>query len=455
MTRRLTRRGALGAAAAAGALALGGCLDGGRRRGGEFWDDPPSIDTAGVSRAIETPVPDRPRLVPVPIESEAATAFADRVDRLLEPVPDPLTAETLPNGAIREQIAAGRDDARDALPAPEASLTPLRRAERFATARAHAATAVGTWAAVTTEGDPEGVTAGLGTVRHRTAETLAALPGTASDPLAGAAVYGPIERWLDTARRRDLVGGEGEIAASANPLRAGETVGEVERVQSHVEVGRHLRRRYEGSLSEPRAVDTPLREAAEAVGAAIGDRLRALHGEEAERLRRSPGIEAFLDDRPVPRDAPSVSLLSGAVYRTFDELWFDPIPIDDWTPDHPATSLTRTALARVRLRALDALAARIEDGETMFPSDPAAVADARDDAIGSMEGLVTSANPLARWLGAQVRPLFDEHDAVLSGTTPGARPVAEAFAGYRWIGLVADEVDPVLASVNDAVESAD
>ena len=34
-------------------------------------------------------------------------------------------------------------------------------------------------------------------------------------------------------------------------------------------------------------------------------------------------------------------------------------------------------------------------------------------------------------------------------------PVAEAFAGYRWIGLVAGEVDPVLASVTDAFESAD
>jgi len=450
VTRRLTRRGALGAAAA---VAFGGCLDGGRRRG--FWDDPPSLDTDGVSRAVETSVPDRPRLIPVSIESGVAAAFADRVDRLLRPIPEPLTAEMIPNGAIREQIASARDDARDALPAPEESITPLRRAERFATARGHAATAVGTWAAVTTEGDPEAVTAGPGTVRHRTAETLEALPGTASDTLAGAAVYGPIERWLDTARRRDLVGGGGGVAASANPLRAGETVGEVERVQSEVEAGRHLRDRYQRSLADPRAVDAPLREAAERIGAEIGERLRALHGSDTDRLRQSPGIEAFLDDRPIPRDAPSVSLLSSALYRTFDELWFDPIPIDDWTPDHPATALTRTALARVRLRALDVLAARIEEGETMFPADAAALGDARDDAIGSVEGLVTSANPLARWLGAQFRPLFAERDAVLSGTASDARPVAEAFAGYRWIGLVTGEADPVLASVTDAFESVD
>ncbi|WP_144921260.1 hypothetical protein [Halorubrum salsamenti] len=450
MTRRLTRRGAL---AAAGALAFGGCLDGDRDRGRGFWDDPPSLDTSGASRAIGTPVPDRPRLVPVSIETEVSAALADRVDRLLGPVPDPLTAETLPNGAIRERITGARDAARDALPAPGESLTPHRRAERFATARGHAATAAGTWAGVTTEGDPGAVTADVGTVRNRAAETLETLPGTASDPLAGAGVYGPIERRLDTARRRDLVGGSAGVADSANPLRAGETVGDIERVQSHVEVGRHLRDRYRESLAEPQAVDAPLRRAAERLGGAIGDRLRELHGGDTDRLRGIPGADAFLDDRPVARDAPSVSLLSRASYRTFEDLRFDPVPIDDWTPDHPATALTRTALARVRLRALDALAVRIEGGETMFPADTADIEDARDAAIRSVELLSTNPNPLARWLGGRFRSLFDERDAALARSDPRVRAVVEAFGTYRWIELVTEEAAPVLASISDAIGS--
>ncbi len=151
-------------------------------------------------------------------------------------------------------------------------------------------------------------------------------------------------------------------------------------------------------------------------------------------------------------DAPSVSLLSRANYRTFEDLRFDPVPVDDWTPDHPATALTRTTLARVRLRALDALAARIEDGETLFPADAAAVEAARDAAVRSVEGLVTSANPLARWLGRRFRPLFAERDAALAGTDPTVRAVAEAFGTYRWIGLVADETDPVLSAVTGAIE---
>jgi len=448
VTRRLTRRGAL---AAAGTLALGGCLDGGRGRDRGFWDDPPSLDTSGVSGAIETPVPDRPRLVPVSIGGEVSASFADRVDRLLAPIPEPLTATALPNGAIREQITESRDAAREALPASGESATPLRRAERFATARGHAATAVGTWAGVTTEGDPRAVTESVGTVRNRAGSTLDTLPGGASTPLAGAAVYGPIERWLDTALRRDLVGGSAGVDESANPLRAGETVGEVERVRSHVEVGRHLRDRYEGSLAEPEAVAAPLREAAERVGAEVGERLRELHGGDTERLRQNPGTDAFLGDRPIPRDAPSVSLLSRASYRTFEDLWFDPVPIDDWTPDHPATALTRTALARVRLRALDALAARIEDGETLFPADAAAVEEGRDGAIRSVDALVTSENPLERWLGAQFRTLFAERDAALAESDPDPRAVARAVATYRWVELVGDETSPVTAAVTDAI----
>jgi hypothetical protein len=453
VTRRFTRRGAL---AAAGALALGGCLDGGRGRDRGFRDDPPDLDTAGAAGAVDAPVPDRPRLVPVAFEPGAAAAFADRVDRLLEPVPDPLTAETVPNGAIREQIASGRDDARDALPAPDESLTPLRRAERLATARGRAATAVGTWAAVTVEGDPRAVTARVGAVRSRIGDLADDLPGDASDPLAGAGVYGPIERWLDVARRRELVGGSAGVADSANPLRAGETVGDIERTQSHVEAGRYLRDRYRASLAEPRAVDAPLREAAERVGAEIGERLRELHGDETDpiSLRGSPGTDAFLDHRPVARDAPSVSLLPRALYRTFEDLRFAPVPVpvDEYTPDHPATALTRTALARVRLRGLDALAARIEDGETLFPEDADAIGNAREDAVRSVEALSTSANPLARWLGSEFRPLFAEPDTALAGSDSQVRAVAEAFAAYRWIELVGDEVDAVLASVSDAIE---
>lgn len=451
MTRRLTRRDALAAGGVAALAALAGCSDVGSEP--RFWDDPPSLDTGGIARALDAPVPEAPRLVPVDVEPAVAAAFGDRVDRLLDPVPDPLLTGTLPNGEIRERIRTEREAAREALPAPDESLPPLQVAERYAAARDHAATAVGTWAGVTVEGDPEEVSADIGTVRRRASETLEALPGPASDPLAGAAVYGPIERWYDESRRRTLVGGVAGVEGRTDPLRAGESIGDLERVQSYVEAGRYLRDRYRASLVDPEPVGEALRDAAERLGGEVRDRLRTLHGGDVDRLRSNPGEEAFLDERPVARDAPSVSLLSAALYRTFEDVRFDPIPLDDRVPENPATALTRTALARVRLRGLDAVASRIEEGETLFPTDVAAVGEARDEAIGSASSLATSENPLDRWLAAQFLPLFAESDARIAATDPGVRDAAEAFAEYRWIDVAARESTTVTASVVASIES--
>ncbi|SDG19479.1 hypothetical protein SAMN04488067_11933 [Halorubrum xinjiangense] len=445
MTRRLTRRDAL---AAAGAVALGslaGCSGAGREP--RFWNDPPSLDVERVSREFDEPFPDPPRLVPVDVAPAVESVFADRVDRLLSPIPEPLTAATLPNGEIREQIETERAAARDALPSSAASLPPLRIAERYATARGHAATAVGTWAAVTVEGEPTAVAADIGTVRQRASETLEELPGPAADPAAGAAVYGPIERWYDESLRRTLVGGNARPADQANPLRTGDAVGDVERVQSYVEAGRYLRDRYRASIDDPVSVAEPLRREAKRVGAEIGDRLRALHGEEADRLRSNPGTEAFLDDRSVPRDAPSVSLLSTALYRTFEDLRFDPVPVDDYEPDHPATALTQTLLARVRFRGLDAVASRIENGEAMFPDGPDAVGAARDAAIGAATTLAGSENPLDRWLATRFLPSFAEPDEALAADERSARSAVDAYTGYRWIETVAAEARTVTGSV--------
>ncbi|VTT88419.1 hypothetical protein DM2_1753 [Halorubrum sp. DM2] len=450
MTDRLTRRGALAAGGAVALGALAGCSGIGSRP--RFWNAPPSLDVDAIPREFDEPIPERPRLVPVDVEPAVTDAFADRVDRLLAPIPEPLTAETLPNGEIRERIETQRAAAREALPEPDEPLVPLRAAERYATARDHAATAVGTWAGVTVDGDPESVAFDIGTVRRRVSDALETLPGSASDPLAGAAVYGPVERWYDESRRRTLVGGNAGPGDRANPIRTGESVGDVERVQSYVEAGRYLRDRYRASLAEPVSVAEPLRREAERIGAEVGDRLRELHGEETDRILSNPGDEAFLDERPVPVDAPSVSLLSTAAYRTFEDLRFDPVPVDDYEPDHPATALTRTVLARVRFRALDAVASRIEDGETMFPADAAAVGTARNAAIESATALAASENPLGRWLAAEFLPLFEEPDGALAAEERGARSTVEAFTEYRWIETVAREARTVTESVAAAFE---
>jgi hypothetical protein len=226
----------------------------------------------------------------------------------------------------------------------------------------------------------------------------------------------------------------------------GEAVGDVERVQSHVEAGRYLRDRYAASLADPRSVAEPLRRALVRLGDALGTRLRELHGDGVETLRENPGTDAFVGERAVPRGAPSASLLSTAVYRSFDDMWFDPVAVGDYVPDHPATGLTRTALAWTRVRALDAVAERVEAGETMFPDDAAAVGEARASAVESLASLAASDNGVARWLATRLRSLFAEPDAALAATDRDARSVVEAYTGYRWIETVTGEAEAVAAS---------
>ena len=445
MSRRLTRRRAI---AAVGGGLLAGCIT----KAPQFWENPPSFDTTGLDGVLDEPILDRPRLAPITFESAVAAQFVDRVERLLAPIPDPLPESTLPNSAIRSQITTERRAAREQLPTHYDDHPPFGLAERFAEARCHAATAVGTWAAVTTEGEPTEVTDGAGTVRSRVDQLGDSLPGRASNPVAGTVVYGSIERWLDVAERRTLFG-MASVSAQEDPLRTGRTVGEIERIQSQVETGGYLQAQYLEMVEEPQPIDAALRSGLDALGSDVQDLLRVLHDEEEDRLFRNPGIEAFFDRRPVGENAPSIELLSRAVRRTFDDISFDPVAAKGYEPTHPATTLCRNLLALVRLSACDELGGLIEDGQNLFPEDGATVDAAREEAIDSVAGLAEAANPLQRWLATQILPLFDEPETILSAESPTTREITRAYTEYRWISLVVSESESVESTASEALTS--
>lgn len=445
MSHRLTRRQAI---AAVGGVALSGCIT----RTGQFWEDPPSFDSSGLGGSLDEPVPDRPQLVSISFESAVAAQFVDRVERLLAPIPDPLPESTLPNSAIRSQITSERRAAKEQLPSTNDDQPPFGLAERFAEARSHAATAVGTWAAVTTEGEPTAVTDGAGTVRSRVDQLGDTLPGRASDPVAGTVVYGTIERWLDVAERRTLFGST-SVSGQEDPLRVGRTVGEIERVQSQVEAGTYLHAQYLETVDESEGINAALRSGIDTLGSDVEEWVETLHYEEEERLFTTPDIEAFFDKRRVAKNAPSIELLSRAVGRIFDEIRFDPVAIEGYEPTHPATAVCQTMLALVRLSACDELGGLIEDGQNLFPNDGATVDAAREDAIASVLRASEADNPLRRWLATRILPLFDEPDKILSAESPTTREITRAYTEYRWISLVASESKSVASTASEALTS--
>ncbi len=416
----------------------------------QFWDDPPSFDTAGLDTVLDELLPDRSQLIPAAFESAVAAQFVDRVERLLDPIPDPVSESTLPNSAFRKQITTERRAAREQLPTTHADHPPFEFAERFAAARYHAAVAVGTWAVVTTDGDPAAITDGTETIRSRVNQFGDTLPGIATCPAGGAAVYGSIERWLDVAERRTLTGST-TVRDEDDPLRAGRTVGQLERIQSQIEAGQYLQARYLETVDEPQPIDAALHTEVETLADDVEAWKQELYDREEDILFRVPDTEVFFDTQPVDENAPSLRLLSRAVRRTFEDIRFDPVVVEGYEPSHPATALCRTMLALARLSACEKLGTLIEAGEDLFPPDGATVDVARQEAIDSVANAAAADNPLRRWFATQMLPLFEKPEEILAAASATTREIVEAYTAYRWIQLFASETEAVVSTVSDGL----
>ncbi|MES3161962.1 MAG: hypothetical protein PPP55_10405 [Halorubrum sp.] len=428
----LTRRETLAALGSVGVGTLAGCT----REEPSFWDDPPNFDATDLGDATAEPVPDRASLLPVVLDGSVVDSFTDRVTRLLEPIPDPLSRDRLPNGAFRSHIETRRDDARETLDAAAEQTPALTGAETLADARGYAADAVGTWAAVTTGGDPGAVTQPVSRVR-RDAEQLADdLPDLAADPQEGVVVYGAFQRPLDVAIRSDLGPSPSTVASAADPLRTGDVVGTVERVVAQSEAIQHLRDRYVEQLDEPTPVDGELAAAVETLGPMLEDRLLEPHDAEPRYPTDPPRRGAFINDTDLPRDAPSVRLLRRRRNEFYRELRFDPTPTREYIPDRTATALRRAYLTLVHLETFEEVGERINGDDEMFPATGEAVSETRSTAMGDLRRLLAAQSPLENWLGNRLRDIVHEGDAELEGSDD-PRAAATAYTDYQWVSIAA------------------
>ncbi|MEY7848219.1 hypothetical protein AB7C87_03345 [Natrarchaeobius sp. A-rgal3] len=433
MSRRLTRRRALATAGTlVGTLALAGCTTESR-----YWESPPSFDDDGLASVTDRAIPDRPAVIPVDVADDRRRAFADRVDELLEPIPDPLTVDTVPNGEIREGITGEREAARSCIVEMEDATTTLDTASAAADACEHAGRAAGVWAAVSTAHALEDVTLSERALSNEMSQYADDLPGEAPEPLEGAVVYGPIESWLDTARRSTLVG-RSSIGNRANPIREGAAVGDVERIRAEIDAGEHLRDRYVEGLDRPRSIEEDLEVALEELAPDVRDRFLEFHGEEdLERPWMAPSADDVLEsDRP--RDHPGVRLFSSAMYGLFDEIRFEPVAWPEMSVDHPAHRLRTTHWALAGLEALERIGDRVDDGDELFPGDADELRGNRNAAIDAVDDLLGSGAPLEGWSAWRLVGRFaDPDELVAPGVDADPREIAEANGDYVWIATMA------------------
>ena len=444
MSRRYSRRSTL---ALLGATVLAGCSG---SEGGRYWDDPPAFDATGLGNVTDGTVPERPEPLPVSFPDARRSAFADRVDALLAPIPEPLTAEALPNGKLRETIVTERRSARGALDRTRAEAGTLPAVTAAADAREHAATAAGVWAMISTVQSLDDVTAPRADVASAVRALGDELPDVADGPVEGTVLYGELEEWLDVARRDTLVGRQ-PLGGQVDPLRAGRLTGDIERVRAELELAEFLRDRYVDALASPRPIAGDLTAAVDALAPELERRFRRLHDGEPERLLVAPSADELLT-RDVRRGAPGARLLSGKVYELFRESQFGPVALPGTDVTHPALTVRETFRAFSLLDAIDVVRERVDGGDDLFPPDARTIREAREGAIDAVDGLVRATSPLERWMAWRLVPAFDEPDGVLtSDTDPEGRGPATAYGEYVWIEAVARGVPNATRTVEAAL----
>ncbi|WP_136688628.1 hypothetical protein [Halorhabdus amylolytica] len=438
MTRLSTRRGFL-ALAAAGATA--GCLG----RGNGFWDDPPAFDRSGLESVTDRPVPDRPAVIPVTLTEAQRGTLRERVESRLATIPDPLTAEVLPNGTIREAIVDHRAEARSALGRMRSASTTVETVEAAADAAAHAGRAAAAWAAVLVDRSPADVVLTDAQADERVQRAERALPGRAADAQSAIVVYGVLESWLSEASHHRLAGG------TRSPLRVGRDAATNERAWAWTTAAPFVRARYESSLADPEPFGDALEDAVATLAEPTRERLVEFRrSESADMLYRQPDRDALVE-RDVRRGEPGMALLGEKLDEVYPDYHLRTVV---WSEQrsYPAYRLRETHWVYAALDALETVIARIEDGADLFPSDAAAVRSVRREATDAVDVLAGSNRPLERFVASRLARTLTEADEALTDSDSDKRTIASVYGEYVWARLVADATPAATETIASALE---
>jgi len=187
--RLLTGGAALGATASI--VALAGCSD-------DVEEPPVDIDEQAALEIADIDRPDDIEAFPIDVGDEIVEARIERVESLLESIPDDLKGE-IPNEAVRDHIESRRDRALAALEDDRPS--NYARLSRLRSARTLAAEAEGSYAVASEDRTPAAVEDELRGLEGDFEALVSDLSWTGDDPRDAVVVYDAIEGWLDDAER--------------------------------------------------------------------------------------------------------------------------------------------------------------------------------------------------------------------------------------------------------------
>lgn len=414
-TTPLNRRGFLAGIAAATGTALAGCLD------DLPWRDGGSSGTIPAGKVDGVLTDDRPPIEwPAPVEP-SADAIEDagaRIEELLDPIPEPLTATDVPNGVVRQSIASHRRDAAEVRDAGD-HYQDLRDTPSAREAARHART---TFDAI--ERDRETLVSELRTERSDASDAvrtqLEAIEYRGQETPEGRLRAALVARQ----REHDLVGAERtidrwRIAATDNVIELGEAAGDIESAAATAAVWSHLSNRYEADRTAAIDLEPAF---SDALDRSL-DRVAAVDFPEQDDEGWYAAVGADdLDDQ----------FLEFALWRAGREV-IDAADGVETASDEGrlGTGLYYALLFEQRYRAFERFRDRVRDGSVDWPASVPEIEAERSAAFEAAQAARES----------------------ISGPTPGALALAETLQSLGWIdervGTAADTDPETHVSLSD------
>lgn len=183
--REHTRRRLLAAMGTATVGSLAGCS------ALPFGNDP-SVTGEELASIVSDPPPSISASLPVTIGENYLAAAEAGIREDLDAVPAPLDANAIPNGAIRDRLNRGREQAIDALERTAEAQTPWERADRLRRARSSVGYVVGGWAAIDGDRSVPDVQADAESLREELAEFRRIWAYVGTDPIDAVVVHDAI-----------------------------------------------------------------------------------------------------------------------------------------------------------------------------------------------------------------------------------------------------------------------
>lgn len=397
------RRRFLAGIAATGSAALAGCSALSRND-----DTGPTFTAADAAGIITDATPEIERPVPVVPTSNALEAGLERVDTLLAAVPDPIKADTVPNGVVRQSINDHRDEARNSRNEAAAATGDdrYRALQTMQDAREAARAATTTLDAIGTEAKP--IVADLreerNAVHSKVSDRLGSIVyrgGGGDEELLRAALFYARQESVLWGATGQLDRNRWEIDENATVIEIGDRAGALESAAATTAVWDHLQDRFveqtDDSTDLTAAFETALEASVERVTSVdVPDR----SGEDWPDGVVDGGLDDQRLEQMLWRAAEPVRGPKNALGPVHDTV----------RNGYTAAGLYEAVWFEAHYRAFERVCERISDGTLAAPES---IDEIRAERTAALEAAASA-------------------DEALSGPTIGAYVLAETLRSLRW-----------------------